>query len=233
MAETATTPPAANGNGPQAEVKKAEKWAGKHKVVLGVAGVGAAFLLLSRRGSGVIQGDTVAATNETGIDAGGTGDDAPLNEDPALPEEPAPTPESPPPAEAPQTPPPAPQVAPPPAAPPAPSPPASKPTVTTAPTPAQPQAPHVTLRDVPGYYTELQTYTRSTGEVQKWHHYTSGTRKGDMTYGGSLGKTTKNLTLASLAKDGWERSTLGKGDFQRVVGQVQYEVTHEAVTNTP
>jgi hypothetical protein len=92
--------------------------------------------------------------------------------------------------------------------------------------PPRTTAQHQTPPTAPGFYTELQGYRRSTGHVYKYHHYTSGTKKGQLVNAGDLGKVpgvSKPSTFTPPAKDGWHRSTVTPTDFERTVGQTKYE----------
>lgn len=240
MAEETTPPPAASGGNPTV---KAERWARKHKVVVGAAAIGAGFLLLSRRGQGgVIQGPAVAATDER---SGGvsTGDDAPVDEDPALPvlpdpEPAAPVPDVPPPVE-PLPPAPVPEITAPPATttpiPPTITPsPAPGPTLSTVPSQTSKSIQQeVKYETVPGYYSEIQAYDSKSGLAYAWHHYTSGTRKGDKVRVNALGNYGKGINPTKLAGQGWSRGTLGMGEYERYVKSVQYESTQVARVTTP
>lgn len=230
MAEATTQTPTSS------PLQKAEKWAGNHKVVVGVAGLGGAFLLLSRRGSSTIQGAAVAATDETGVDIGSTGDDEPIQDiepEPDIPvvEDPpvTPDPDSPAPvvdAPVPVTPT---LTAPPPAA----APVTPGPTISTVPSETSRSiANQVKYTTVPGYYSVIYAYTKSTGDAYEWHHYTSGTRAGDKVRVNLLGNYGKNINAAKLG-NGFAPGTLGMGDFERYVTSVQYESTQVAAVTTP
>lgn len=232
MADTATstaTPPASS------PITKAERWAASHKVLVGAAGLGGAFLLLSRRGSTqTIQGAAVAPTDETSTDLGSTTDDPAEGAEPDVP-----IPDEPVPADAPVTP--DPVVAPPPVtpaiavAPPAPAPvtppSVAKPVLSTVPAQTSPSiAKQVAYDTVPGYYSTIQAYDRKTGDAYEWHHYTSGTRAGDKVRAGFLGNYGKNIRPTG---NGWAPGTLGMGDYERFMGSTQYESTQVARVTKP
>lgn len=221
-----SNPPEGGGGG--GEVQKAEKWIGKHKVAaLGGGGL-LAFLLLSRRGSGTITAaDPSAGTGPLSPAAPDTegqvgGPDLPVAPDAPIP------PDAPVPPDAPSPP-----DAPPPAEPLAPIEPGP-----VAPTPSQPTQPprkgvprpgtHAPPPSQPtpkpkekGYFSTLQAYTRADGSVYTWHHYTSGTRKGDKVRVEFVGKTTPRIVPP--ARDGWHPATLNMGDYERHTGTTQYE----------
>lgn len=239
MAEESTqTPPASGGSA----TVKAERWARKHKVVVGAAGLGAGFLLLSRRGSsGLIQGEAVAATDETGNGIT-TGDDLPYLDDPPLPILPEPeaaaaVPETPPPVE-PLPPPPVPEIVAPPAA--AAAPPTITPssaataTLSTVPSETSPVIRNeVVYETVPGFYSIIQAYDSKSGLAYEWHNYTSGTRKGDKIRVNALGSYGKGINPTKLAGQNWTKGTLGMGEYERYMSSVQYESTQVARVTTP
>lgn len=229
---TTTGPPASTSGGGLA---RAQRWIGSHKV-LAIGGGGVlAFLFLSRRGTGVIAPAAVAATDESGTGGGGGGGgegdetlppDTPLPpDDPPPPDTAAPPAEQPPISLGPTAPTPTP---------PTPSAPKSPPlTISTVPAQTSPAAqPTVTYSDVPGYMTVLQV-VRGNGHVQTWHHYTSGTRKGDKLKMDDVGVAWGWPWRSAPA--GWSPATgvISDSVYQRTLSQVQYEVTHQAVTNTP
>lgn len=90
-----------------------------------------------------------------------------------------------------------------------------------APTPT-PKAPTPKAPSAPGYYVPIQSYDMN-GDVYQWHHYTSGSRKGDKVKLSKLGNVGR-LPAGPPAKDGWHKGTLNMGDYERVSGDaVKYE----------
>lgn len=245
MAEETTTAPPPHGGG--SPLQKGERWVGKHKVIaLGGGGL-LAFLLLSQRGKNVTIPGTVIQANPTpegtGADGGGdsTDDTPPESEIDAPAADPTPTSTDPVPTATDPTPQSpiaaAPTPGPTPAAP-APAP--SIPTVTTVPNtistvpppPAVQATQAVQYIDVPGYYSEILGYTKSTGQIRMWHNYTSGTRKGDLVMAGVVANFPKNQTTPPA---GWgaARVLSGHEDWESFQRSVQYEVTHQAAVTKP
>lgn len=255
-------PPARPGGSGGSPIQKGERFASKHKVLVIGGGGALAFLYLSTRGKSstlALTPDTTALpTVDESTGGAGTDDPGPTNDDPTLPpDDTTPTTDPTTPTDAPTDPAPVPApitlgptaptpTVPSPAA--APPPPvltqggvasgtlSTDPAQTTvpAPPPSATTAPQgvPTYQDVPGFFTNLQTYTRATGEVDLWHHYTSGTRKGDKVMVSVVGTTTKNIVPP--ASDGWVRaSIISSADYERPIGSVQYESTHTATVGGP
>lgn len=247
MAETepTTTPPHTGGRSSGGPLGKVESFVGKHKLVVFGGGALAFILLLSQKGkTSTIQGATVAPTDETGVDTGNDTTSGEGDETETPPPDDTTTTDDTPTADAPvELPPPDPgpsaPVAPI-AAPPTPAK-LAPPTISSDPSQSTPaggtpttQAPApVHYQDVPGYYTELQVI-RTSGETQTWHHYTSGTRKGDVVFVSSQG-TAWGWPYRSTPA-GWTPGGLSyipSTMYYRVLNTVQYELTHTATTIAP